>query len=569
MRFDLPTLSALSVWCNQNLSGATITTVDCSDRVLQVHLDTGHWLRLTYARRPALQISDSAADMGDPMPLQPLTRAAKFLLGAQLLEAQAATRDRYLWLRLQRPDRDGQPTYGRLYLELIVPRFRAVLVSERRGHALGIWQATTDPRPRQTGSTYEPPSSDRLLPGTDSLEDLQADWQAEETIHRYLIRRLAGATRALVWAICEQTGLEPSALASDITHEQWRLLWEAATERYTQQVDRAWSWPASDGQMQVSVVEPPTSSQARQHDDIGMALATNWIPVADDDSRHRDDLQQQLQRQRRRLQHSYQAMQADLVQADEADQCERHGHLLMASAGQILPGASLVELPDPFMGVDAVTRVELDPRQTPVQVATRLLKRAKKLRRRLEVLPARMGQITAQIEGIDDLLQKVEKGVDLTRDEIEALEKGMAERQGSTARPPREDERDGARPRRYRTSSGWTVWAGRNNTENDKLSHRLAAQNDYWFHAHGYAGSHVLLRRDGRKEEPDSRTLEEAAAVAAYWSKGRTARKVPVVYTLAKYVSKPRGAAPGLAVMKRERTIMVQPGLLPEDDAVQ
>ena len=124
-----------------------------------------------------------------------------------------------------------------------------------------------------------------------------------------------------------------------------------------------------------------------------------------------------------------------------------------------------------------------------------------------------------------------------------------------------------AHPRRYRTSTGWSVWAGRNNRENDLLTHKLAAQNDVWFHAHGYAGSHVVLRRDGRKEEPSGRTLEEAAAVAAYWSKGRTANKVAVVYTLAKFVSKPRCGAPGLAVMKREKTIMVRPALPCEEDA--
>ena len=76
----------------------------------------------------------------------------------------------------------------------------------------------------------------------------------------------------------------------------------------------------------------------------------------------------------------------------------------------------------------------------------------------------------------------------------------------------------------------------------------------------------MVLRRDGRKEQPSARTLEEAAAVAAYWSKGRTANKVSVSYTAAKHVRKPRGAAPGLAVMSREKTILVRPMLLPEED---
>jgi predicted ribosome quality control (RQC) complex YloA/Tae2 family protein len=96
----------------------------------------------------------------------------------------------------------------------------------------------------------------------------------------------------------------------------------------------------------------------------------------------------------------------------------------------------------------------------------------------------------------------------------------------------------------------------------------VAAQNDVWLHAHGYPGAHVILRREGRKEEPSGQTLEEAAGVAAYWSKGKTARHVPVVYTLAKYVSRPRGGRPGQAVMKREKTVMACPALLPLEDEV-
>ena len=123
-----------------------------------------------------------------------------------------------------------------------------------------------------------------------------------------------------------------------------------------------------------------------------------------------------------------------------------------------------------------------------------------------------------------------------------------------------------ARPRRYRTSTGWSVWVGRNNQENDLLSHRLAGQNDIWFHAHGYPGAHVVLRREDHQDEPSAQTLREAAGLAAYWSKGKTARKVPVVYTLVKHVSKPRGAAPGQASMKREKTLMVEPSLIPEEE---
>ena len=131
---------------------------------------------------------------------------------------------------------------------------------------------------------------------------------------------------------------------------------------------------------------------------------------------------------------------------------------------------------------------------------------------------------------------------------------------------PKKGDAARAHPRRYRTSSGWTVWVGRNQRENDQLTHRMASREDLWFHASGYPGSHVVLRREGRKEEPGARTIEEAAALAAYWSKGRSARKVPVVYTRVKHVSKPRGGAPGLAVLRREKTVIVAPLLLATAD---
>lgn len=114
-------------------------------------------------------------------------------------------------------------------------------------------------------------------------------------------------------------------------------------------------------------------------------------------------------------------------------------------------------------------------------------------------------------------------------------------------------------PREYKTRDGWTVIVGRTNQENDHVSHRLAKPEDLWFHAHGCPGSHVVLRRDGRKDNPSAKTIEEAAGIAAFFSKARHAGKAPVVYTLKKYVRKPRGGKPGLAVIQREKMIMVAP----------
>jgi len=102
---------------------------------------------------------------------------------------------------------------------------------------------------------------------------------------------------------------------------------------------------------------------------------------------------------------------------------------------------------------------------------------------------------------------------------------------------------------------------GRNDSENDELTRYIAAPDDIWLHAYGYPGAHVVLKREGRREEPSLRTIEEAAGLAAYWSRARGSKAVPVIYAEARYVRKPKGARPGAVAVMRGKTIMVEPKL--------
>jgi predicted ribosome quality control (RQC) complex YloA/Tae2 family protein len=103
------------------------------------------------------------------------------------------------------------------------------------------------------------------------------------------------------------------------------------------------------------------------------------------------------------------------------------------------------------------------------------------------------------------------------------------------------------------------VLIGRSSEANDHLTMHIARSEDYWFHAHGCPGSHVVLRRGKGVNEPSKATLEEVASWAAFHSKLRTAGKAPVIYTQKKYVRKPRGAKPGTVYVEREKMIMVRP----------
>lgn len=127
-------------------------------------------------------------------------------------------------------------------------------------------------------------------------------------------------------------------------------------------------------------------------------------------------------------------------------------------------------------------------------------------------------------------------------------------RSSADRRPPEPQVRE------YTLPGGWRVLVGKTDADNDRLSLKLARPDDWWFHVRGLPGSHVLLQsQEGR--EPDREALKAAAAVAAYHSKAREGGVVPVSATLARYVTKPRGAKPGTVEIRKEIVLKVRPAL--------
>ena len=113
--------------------------------------------------------------------------------------------------------------------------------------------------------------------------------------------------------------------------------------------------------------------------------------------------------------------------------------------------------------------------------------------------------------------------------------------------------------RRYRSSDGYEVLVGRTARDNDALTFRVARPNDLWLHAGDYPGSHVIVRNSSRSDIPH-RTIIEAAQLAAKFSQAGRDSKVTIHYTRRKFLTKPKGAAPGLVRMSSFKTITVKPG---------
>lgn len=110
-------------------------------------------------------------------------------------------------------------------------------------------------------------------------------------------------------------------------------------------------------------------------------------------------------------------------------------------------------------------------------------------------------------------------------------------------------------PRTFTSKSGKTILVGRNSRDNNYLTLKVAGPDDIFFHTTDFSGSHVILQLNS--EEPSRTDLEEAALLAAYYSKGKNKKVVKVDYTYRKYVSKPRKAPAGLVEIEKQKTIKV------------
>jgi len=267
----------------------------------------------------------------------------------------------------------------------------------------------------------------------------------------------------------------------------------------------------------------------------------------------------------------------DLQNADRGDEHRRLAETLAAHLHEIPRGTTEVVLPSPHDGQPV--RLLLNPALTPTANLKHYFHLARKAARGRSIIASRLA--TAQDQGkrlarmrqqLNDLqaepgdhLQALLDWVDRHGAEIGVTlpPAGKADRQAVRDARSRSIGEPARSFRRYLLEDSWEVWVGRDQRENDELTHHRSAPDDLWFHAQGVGGSHVILRTAGKLDQVPARVIAKTAALAALHSKAHHSSLVPVVYTRRKYVRKPRKTPPGTASYSREKSVMVKPGVMP------
>jgi predicted ribosome quality control (RQC) complex YloA/Tae2 family protein len=249
------------------------------------------------------------------------------------------------------------------------------------------------------------------------------------------------------------------------------------------------------------------------------------------------------------------ALSVDLEGAGQAEEYRRAGDLILANLHFLERGREQAEL----KGQDGEPIfLRLDPKRSPAGNAELYFKKYKKAKKGREIIAARLKQAGEEASRLRSFLSGLEDAD--TSDALMLIQSdlvangylpGEAKRKSKQRSSP-------AAPFRKIEYQGWDILVGRSAAGNDYLTTKIAGPRDLWLHAEGLPGSHVLIKNPEARDIPPE-VFSKAASLAAFHSKGKTAGKVAVTFTLAGQVKKPKGAKPGLVTLKERKTIMAVP----------
>jgi predicted ribosome quality control (RQC) complex YloA/Tae2 family protein len=249
-------------------------------------------------------------------------------------------------------------------------------------------------------------------------------------------------------------------------------------------------------------------------------------------------------------------LREELKVAQDADEYQLKGELLTANIYKMKRGMKTITVENYYNNNESIT-IELKENKSPADNAQLYFKKYNKLQHAQVELKKQLDESQEELEYCEAIMNSIEIAEDTESiDEIkeELIEAGYINKK-SKQKKKKKQMKDYLK--KYKSSDGFTIYAGKNNKQNDYLTLKLANNDDIWLHTKDIPGTHVIIVKAGRKIP--QLTLDEAAIIAAYNSKGKMSSNVPVDYTEVKNVSKPSGAKPGKVIYVNNKTLYVTP----------
>ena len=251
-------------------------------------------------------------------------------------------------------------------------------------------------------------------------------------------------------------------------------------------------------------------------------------------------------------------LRQDLIEHGDPDVHKRLGDLLLANVATAVRAGDTVQITDFYSSDASKIKVEVEADKSLQEAATESFRKYTKAKRARDEITQRLKTLEKELQIIAQREQELDR-IQHERDELALANFTTAkESHKKPTATNRKKEQPLSGVRRYLSTDGYEILVGRAARDNDNLTFRIARPNDLWLHAGDYPGSHVVIRNPTRKDVPQ-RTIIEAAQLAGKFSQASEDAKVVIHYTERKFLSKPKGAAPGLVRMSSFRSLTVEP----------
>ena len=383
-------------------------------------------------------------------------------------------------------------------------------------------------------------------------------------LQKALYSRLTGISPIMAQELCCLASLDSDHPANALTEPEMLHLYHTLTllmedvkaGRFAPAIVYEGETPTEYAALPLTCFDGPRYSR-KEYASIS-ALLEDFYASRDAITRIRQksaDLRRIVQTALEREYKKYDLQSKQLKDTDKREKYRIYGELLNTYGYELTGGEKSFTCLNYYTSEEIT--IPLDPQLTARENAQKHFDKYNKLKRTYEAL-SRLTQETRQeidhLESISSSLDIAQTESDLVQIKEELMEYGYVKKRRAGDKAPRIT----SRPFHYISSDGYHIYVGKNNYQNEELTFKLANGNDWWFHAKGIPGSHVILKAQGQEEVPD-RAFEEAGALAAYYSKGRDNDKVEVDYIQKKHIKKPAASAPGFVIYHTNYSLVASP----------
>ena len=520
------------------------------------------------ANAPRIQLKETARDNpAEPPMFCMLLR--KHLVGARVADITQPLLERLVRLELDITDDFGQPGKRTLVLEAMGRRSNLILL-DGEGRIIDCMRRVDADMSAQRqvlpGLYYEPPASVGRLPITEESEEgfrqKLAAANPERQLDAFLLDSYFGISPLMARELAFRTAGASDARLLELNETGrtnfWREIYQFSDaikeNKFTPIMLKKEGSPEEFACFPIlqygGLLEP-------ERFDSFSALLDSFYEQRERQERVRQrgaDLIRTATTARDRLRRKLAMQEKDYAATQDRDRLRICGDLITSNLYRMERGQSKLVCENFYDENCDETTIQLDPLLTPQQNAAKYYKRYTKAKTAEKYLREQMEFARRDAEYLESVLEEIshaETEQDFIDIRNELRDAGFLRKQG------KKEIKRAAKPRGFRTTSGFRVLVGRNNRQNDQLTCKEADHRDLWFHTQKIHGSHVILCTEGREVDDD--TIVEVAKLAAYYSQARESGNVPVDYTMVKNVKKPAGARPGMVIYKTCRTVNVTP----------